>query len=59
MLVNIFDYPLEHHWADVFGIIGFPLAIWGIALAINDARKAKSAAEMAQAEKLYRKHSLP
>ncbi len=49
-LLKILDFPLEHHWAGVFGIIGFPLAIWGIVLAINDARKAKSAAETAQAE---------
>lgn len=49
-LLKLLSYPLEHHWADVVSIIGFPLAIWGIVLAINDARKAKSAAEMAQAE---------
>lgn len=50
IVLNIFDYPLKHHWADIFSIVGFPLAIWGIVLAINDARKAKSAAETAQAE---------
>lgn len=49
-LLKILDFPLEHHWADVFGIVGFPLAIWGIVIAVSDARKAKSAAETAQAE---------
>ncbi len=42
------DYPLGHHWADVFGIIGFPLAVWGILITLREATKARESADKAK-----------
>ena len=46
--MDILEYPLLHHWADVFGIIGFPLALWGLWISIDEARKAKDEASKAK-----------